>query len=95
MKASKLAVLFGILASAVTASAYNKSMYPYELPSGKQGAALGCIEAKAGMKLEPGTWYTNFQVCGRERHPAGGDLEQRGVHPLLVHGLHVRPARLP
>ena len=63
MKMSKLAMLFGVLAATVTASAYNKTMYPYDLPAGKQGAALGCIEAKAGMKLEPGKWYTNFQVC--------------------------------
>ena len=63
MRASRLAVLCGVMAAAVTASAFNKTMYPYHLPTGKQGAALGCIEAKAGMKLEPGTWYTNFQVC--------------------------------
>ncbi|MGN0851949.1 MAG: hypothetical protein ACI4Q3_01075 [Kiritimatiellia bacterium] len=42
---------------------YTKSMYPYEVPAGKQGAALGCEKAVAGMKLELGKWYTNFAVC--------------------------------
>lgn len=42
---------------------YSYSMYPYELPSGKKGATLGCVRAERGMKLEPGKWYTNFEVC--------------------------------
>lgn len=63
MKIHKLLILVGLMMAASVASAYNKSMYPYTLPSGKQGAALGCIEAKEGMELEPGKWYTNFWVC--------------------------------
>lgn len=48
---------------AVQTYGYNKSMYPYELPSGKQGIGLGCEVAKEGMELELGKWYTNFAVC--------------------------------
>ena len=55
-----MAVSMAILMAA-SAWAYNKSMYPYTLNG--QGAALGCVRAVEGMKLELGKWYTNFQVC--------------------------------
>lgn len=56
------AVLLGVVLTQA-AFGYNKTMYPYTLPAGKQGAALGCVEAKPGMKLELGKWYTNMEVC--------------------------------
>lgn len=55
--------LAACLFASLGAEAFNKSMYPYELPAGKQGAALGCIKATPGMKLELGKWYTNWKVC--------------------------------
>ncbi len=48
---------------ATSAWGYAKSMYPYEMPEGGQGAALHCVRAQEGMKLELGKWYTNFEVC--------------------------------
>lgn len=42
---------------------YNKTMYPYTLPAGKGGDAMGCEKAQPGQKLELGKWYTNFEVC--------------------------------
>lgn len=64
-KGTLLTLLVGgaVVLSASRAWAYNKSMYPYTLPAGAQGAALGCTRAEPGMKLELGKWYTNFEVC--------------------------------
>ena len=65
MKTTLKSALTGFVALflALGASAYSKSMFPYTLPSGKQGAALGCTLAQEGMRLELGKWYTNFEVC--------------------------------
>ena len=61
--ASRLLILGAAAMFAVTGWAYNKSMFPYDQPAGKQGAALHCVRAQEGMKLELGKWYTNFTVC--------------------------------
>lgn len=57
------AVLFAFAFFGVAAYGFNKTMYPYTLPAGRQGAALGCVRAEKGMQLELGKWYTNFSVC--------------------------------
>lgn len=51
------------LMASFTAHGFAKTMYPYELPAGKQGAGMGCTYAEPGMKLELGQWYTNWKVC--------------------------------
>lgn len=62
-KFSKLVLACLVAFAGIEAFAFNKSMYPYTLPAGAQGAALGCEKAVAGKKLELGKWYTNFTVC--------------------------------
>ena len=59
----KLVVFSFAIVATESVLAFAKTMYPYELPAGKQGAGLGCEIAKSGMKLELGKWYTNFEVC--------------------------------
>ena len=64
MKTARVGLLtVAVALSTFVVSAYNKTVYPYEVPSGKQGVSIGATYATAGMQLEPGKWYTNFAVC--------------------------------
>ena len=60
---ARLAVFGAALIGAVEAFGFAKTMYPYEVPKGKVGASFGAEYASPGMKLEPGKWYTNMEVC--------------------------------
>ena len=60
---ARLSALCIAIFGAVEAFGFSKTMYPYELPAGKPGAAFGAEYASPGMKLEPGKWYTNMEVC--------------------------------
>lgn len=82
MKTVKVGLLTVAVALATfVASAYNKTVYPYEVPAGKQGVALGATYAAAGMQLEPGKWYTNFAVCKKF-------ADDNGMPLLAVWGNH-------
>ena len=59
----KALVVCVLTALATNAWGFAKTMYPYELPTGKQGAGMGCTYAEEGMELELGKWYTNWKVC--------------------------------
>jgi len=65
MSSNRIQLVVGGLAImlAATAWGYAKSMYPYTMPAGAQGAELNCVRAQPGMQLELGKWYTNFEVC--------------------------------
>lgn len=63
LKGLKTLALLGALLGVLPAFAYSKTMFPYTVPAGRQGAAMGCTVAKSGMTLQPGKWYTNFQAC--------------------------------
>lgn len=70
-----------VTSATLAASAYNKSVYPYEVPAGGRGVALGATYAEAGMELEPGKWYTNFAVCKKY-------ADDNGMPMLAVWGNH-------
>ena len=59
----KALVSCALVALAANAWGFAKTMYPYDLPKGKQGAGMGCTYAQEGMELELGKWYTNWKVC--------------------------------
>lgn len=60
-KMVRLLVACVAMLAAFASWGFSLTMHPYEY-EGKNGAGLGCIKATAGMKLEPGKWYTNFSV---------------------------------
>jgi hypothetical protein len=60
---ARLSALCIAILGVVEAFGFSKTMYPYEKPDGKPGAAFGAEYASPGMKLEPGKWYTNMEVC--------------------------------
>ena len=70
-----------VMSATLAASAYNRTVYPYEVPAGKRGVALGATYAEAGMELEPGKWYTNFAVCKKY-------ADDNGMPMLAVWGNH-------
>ena len=63
LKGLKVLAFLGALLGALPSFAYSKTMFPYTVPPGRQGAAMGCTVAKSGMTLQLGKWYTNFQAC--------------------------------
>lgn len=82
MKTARVGLLtVAVALSTFVVSAYNKTVYPYEVPSGKQGVSIGATYATAGMQLEPGKWYTNFAVCKKF-------ADDNGMPLLAVWGNH-------
>lgn len=74
-------MVVAVMSATLAASAYNRTVYPYEVPAGKRGVALGATYAEAGMELEPGKWYTNFAVCKKY-------ADDNGMPMLAVWGNH-------
>ena len=82
MKTVKVELLaLAVALSTLVASGYNKTVYPYEVPTGQQGVSIGATYATAGMQLEPGKWYTNFAVCKKF-------ADDNGMPLLAVWGNH-------
>lgn len=63
MKRRFLMTAIVLALAAGTVFGFDRTMYPYTKPEGKEGAALNCVRAEAGMELELGKWYTNWEVC--------------------------------